>query len=128
MTRLGAGLRHLLDTDIAFPIRFERWLDSLGLASSTQAVWSVATLPCSLLWTDDHAFVRRTMTRREAQLREIVIPTVPSAPAYAQVHAMLASLRDELVAAECPPADLLDVHDFVRVTLSPAAQKQIAGG
>lgn len=128
LQRLGEGLQQLLDREVAFPIRFERWLDRLMLVAPTLSSWAVATLPLALLEPEDHFFVRRTMTRREASLRGMIVPTAPSAPVYDQLLAMAVDLREQLVAAECPPADLIDVHDFIRITLSPAAQKELTRG
>ncbi len=125
---LGEGLIELFRGELAFGIRFERWLDRLQGTAPSIATWAVATLPMALLEPTEHFFVRRTMTRRESQLRGLRLPTAAGTPAYESMLYMANGLRDELIANDCPPADLLDVHDFIRITLSPVAAKSMNDG
>lgn len=122
---VGEGLAALLDDSATFAIRFERWLDRLALGAPTLARWSVATLPLALLHPQDHAFVRRTPMRREAMLRGLEVPTAPSAPTYELLRGMVRDIGARLAEADARPADLLDVADFVRVTMSPSAQREL---
>ena len=125
--RLGEGLAQLLQPEIPAAIRLERWLDRLVLVVPELVCWSLVTLPLALVAPQEHILVRRTMARREAALHGIALPVAPSAPVYAQLQGAYLRLRDALIAQGAPPKDLLDVYDFVRITLSPTAQRQLTG-
>lgn len=125
--KLGEALAQLIDGDVNFRIRFERWLDRLQVVAPTQAVWAVATAPMALLHPDEHVFIRRTVSRREAALSGVVVPTAPSAPAYEQLLSIFQDLRKALQDEGAEPADMIDIYDFTRTSLSPAATKAIRG-
>lgn len=125
--QLGEALAQLIDGDVNFRIRFERWLDRLQVVAPTLAVWAVATAPLSLIKPTEHVFIRRTVSRREAALNGLVVPNAPSAPAYEQLLQISQDLFKALVEEGAEPTDLIDIYDFTRVSLSPAATKAIKG-
>jgi hypothetical protein len=55
----------------------------------------------------------------------LTLPSLPSAPIYQRLCDLGVELRKQLSGEGYQPRDLLDVYDFMTITLSPKAFKQI---
>lgn len=91
--------------------------------------WTVLTAAKALLHPDTHLYVRPTPVREQAKL---IMPgfkmsTVPTPDAYARCLEMAVGVRNELRAAGLAPRDLLDVAEFMRVTLAKNQRDELLG-
>lgn len=122
---VGEALAELLHGEESLSIRLERWINALhrGLGAPT---WSLATLPLATAHPEEHAYVRRSVVVRLTRLRGYSLPKRPSAPAYRRTQEILQRLASELAEQGEEARDLLDIYDFVRVTLRPKAQEAMA--
>ncbi len=122
-------LRDLLWTTTAEPELFDRWVDALGRGLGRSPTWPLATAPAALVHPQEHACVRpAALTSQAAGL----IPALtlrlgkrPTAGAYYRARDVVTRVRDQLTEHGVPPADLLDVTDFIWATLRPAARAEI---
>lgn len=108
-------------------------LDRLRLALAKHGLknvpWTVLTAARAFLAPDAHVFVRPSAFRAQAKLLapNFKLPSVPTPDAYARCLEMAIGLRNELVKAGLHPRDLLDVAEFIRVTLSRSQQDELRG-
>ena len=105
--------------------RFVRVLAKQGM----KANWTLATVLPALRFPNRHVCVRPSVFTVQAQM---VAPgfkpgTVPTGKAYRKYLDVVDEVGRELAAAGRQPADLLDVAQFVFLTLRPAARERLAG-
>ena len=125
---LGQALHGLLFGEVPHPIRLERWIDALSRPPHKLSNWALATIPSALVEPKEHLFVRRTVFGRQATLSGLHLPNKPSAPAYHKALEVARDLARRLAAEGEETRDLLDVYDFVRITLRPKAKETILAG
>jgi hypothetical protein len=115
------ALRELLFGDAELEQRFEQLVAAHGRGGS----WPLLTAPAALARPDSMICVRPTMIRRQAQVLEPTLGfgTVPTGRVYGRLVAMAKRAREMLTEASLPPADLMDVFDFMGITLVPSARK-----
>ena len=91
--------------------------------------WTVLTAARAFVHPDRHVFVRPTVVRAQAKLLMpgFKLSSVPTPDAYARCAEMAAGIRNELVRAGLHPRDLLDVAEFMRVTLARSAKDELLG-
>ena len=91
--------------------------------------WTVLTAAKALLHPDTHLFVRPTAVREQAKLLMpgFKLSTVPTPDCYARCLEMAVGIRSELREAGLAPRDLLDVAEFMRVTLSKSQRDELLG-
>jgi hypothetical protein len=67
--------------------------------------------------------------RRQASVLEpsLIVPAKPDGWVYHRLLGLVGRVRDLLANASIPPADLMDVFDFISVTLRPSARKLLSG-
>lgn len=108
---------------------FTGWIGALRSAGVTPN-WAVATALRAVVHPERHVAVRPTALRKQfGLLGTSVLPSKkPSAASYEHCRKTLQNLRTQLCDLGQAPKDMLDVYDFVWVTLRPAALKQYAGG
>lgn len=122
------GLFDLLHAGSSAEVRMVQWVQALTRGTGRKPTWPLATAPLALVYPDEHVCVHRASFVAQAAelgLRPRVAAT-PSGSDYAPLLAMAERVRARLVALECAPADLLDVHDFMVLTLTAAAVKEMA--
>jgi hypothetical protein len=122
------GLFDLLFGHSSSEVRMVQWVQALARGTGRKPSWPLATAPLALLHPDQHICVHRATFVAQASAMELRprIAVSPSGTDYAPLLAMAERLRSHLTALECAPADLLDVHDFIVLTLGAAASKAIA--
>jgi hypothetical protein len=125
--RSATALYELLYGEEDRSTAMQSWID--GLASAGRGVsWPLATAVAALVEPLEHFCVQPTVLSH--QVRGIglglEIKTTPSGRLYQRLVAMARSLHEELLSREMSPRDLLDVFDFVALTLRPAARKRIS--
>lgn len=91
--------------------------------------WTVLTAARAFLAPDAHVFVRPSALRAQAKLLapNFKLPSVPTPDAYARCLEMAIGVRNELTKAGLHPRDLLDVAEFMRVTLSRSQRDELLG-
>lgn len=126
--RAASALCDLLYGDVVLEKAMQAWIDALASAGHGVS-WPLATAIPALVMPHNHACVRTPVFSAQARwmapgLR--LAKSVPSGKLYARVNAMTRRLADELEARGACPRDLIDVHDFVWLTLRPAALARLA--
>ncbi|MEJ2541535.1 MAG: hypothetical protein P8188_16480 [Gemmatimonadota bacterium] len=127
--RFIESLDYLLYGEDAFGPRFKRWVKIVGKMSGGRPSWRLTTALPALVFPDDHVCVRRSAFMRQAAN---IAPTAqysrkPKRRSYRNFSRVARAVRQRLNSAGHEPRDLLDIHDFVWVTLRNAALKHIKG-
>jgi hypothetical protein len=55
------------------------------------------------------------------------MPKTPTAQSYLRLQSMAKTIWNRLIEVGERPRDLMDVHDFIRLTTRPAAKKALLG-
>jgi hypothetical protein len=121
------ALNELLGGNVDIAAGMQAWIDAL--ATSRKGVsWALATAVVALVQPDRHLCVRDTVLRQQARWMapQLKVSKTARGDVYARLRKMALHLVDELKARDLEPRDLLDVYDFVWLTLRPAARKRIA--
>lgn len=121
-----AALRDLLFGDAPLAERFDRF----AAAQSKKGGWPLVTAPAALVQPESMVCIHSTTIRRQARVLEpaLIVGADPKGRIYERVLTMLRRVRDLLTEASIPPADLMDVFDFMGVTLLPSARQLLQGG
>lgn len=103
--------------------RFNQLGRELGAANS----WQLITALAALVHPAEHICVRARVQSFQGKmlLSEFKVAARPSARDYERFCQVARSVRDELTEAGLPPRDMLDVHDFMWMTLRPAAREDL---
>lgn len=122
------ALRALLYGDDALELRFERYVATLALVHKAGPSWPLATALLALVFPEDHVCIRPTTLREQAKFMapRLMFAKTPNAALYVRYLDMVNAVREKLVAAGQAPADLMDVYDFMVLTLKPSARKLLA--
>jgi hypothetical protein len=108
-------------------------LDRLRMALAKHGLknvpWTVLTAARAFLAPETHVFVRPSAMRAQAQLLQpgFKLPSAPTPDAYARCLEMAIGVRNALTKAGLHPRDLLDVVEFMRVTLSRSQRDELLG-
>jgi len=126
--RAATALCNLLYGDVVLATAMQAWVDALATAGKGVS-WPLATALPALVMPHNHVCVHATAFGAQARwmapsLR--LAKSVPSGALYARVHAMALRTAEELEARDVAPRDLLDVYDFVRLTLRPAERARLS--
>lgn len=121
-----AALRDLLFGDAPLGERFDRFAS----AQSKKGGWPVVTSPAALVQPESMVCINPTMIRRQARVLEpaLIVGTDPKGRIYERVLTMLGRVRGLLTEASLTPVDLMDLFDFMGVTLLPSARKLLKEG
>jgi hypothetical protein len=120
-TRYVAALRELLFGDAPLEQRF----DGFAAAQGKRGTWQQVTAPAALVQPESGVCVHPTMFRRQARVLEpaLSVSAGPMGRVYVRLAAMVGRIGKLLVEASLPPADLMDIFDFMGITLLPSARK-----
>ena len=101
--------------------RFDRFVTALTVATGVVPSWELVTAPAALLYPRDHVHVELQKVRRQLKVigSRRAIPKLPSGTAYGSVLAQIRALVHKLTDHGEAPRDLLDVRDFIALTLAP---------
>lgn len=108
--------------------RHAHFLKQLREVSGKSVPWQVATALASLVHPANHVCIRPTSFQLQARSMAPRLPALShaSASSYARYLAMAKRIAAKLSDDALKPRDLMDVHDFVRLTTRPAAKKLLA--
>jgi hypothetical protein len=89
--------------------------------------WAVITAPAALLAPREHLCVRPSLLAQQGKiaLGQFSAPKHPSAANYARYLELARRVEQELGELGYPPLDLLDLYDFMALTLRPGAHEQL---
>ncbi|MCX4246494.1 hypothetical protein [Paraliomyxa miuraensis] len=122
---LSAGLRDVLHGSGDYEPRFDEYCRLLLEAGRKQLSWPIATVIPALVRPHAHVAVRPTVLAKQSQWASprLRYSSKPEGKVYARILTMAITVRDALIGAGRAPKDLLDVYDFMVVTLRPAANR-----
>lgn len=134
--RLGRGtieglecLSRLIHTPAEADIApaFDGFVQALRKMLGKAPGWELTTAALALVKPGVHICVRRSGFQKQAEwfMPQLHITKNPSAVTYAGFLNMAHSLNDKLNEAGLAPADMLDVHDFIKHTTSPSSQQRM---
>ena len=108
----------LLLGEDALNLRVDRFIAEL-LRLGVKPTWSLVTVPLGFAQPDTHAVIRPATVRKQAGRLGIAakIPSPPTGRSYQAALQVVRSLERKLRDRELAPRDLLDVCDFMAVTL-----------
>lgn len=122
------GLYELLFGNNSVEVRVVQWVQALTRGTGRKPQWSVATAPLALFSPDHHVCVHRASFLAQAAsfAPHIRVAVSPAGVDYGPLLAMATRVRARLDEKSCSPADFLDVHDFMLLTLRAEAVREIA--
>jgi hypothetical protein len=125
--RAASALCDLLYGDVDAATAMQAWIDAIATAGKG-VHWSLATAVPALVQPKNHLCVLESVMRVQARwiAPSLRLNKTPSGKLYARIREMALRLVDELELRDMHTRDLLDVYDFVWLTLRPAARKRIA--
>ncbi len=116
-------LRELLFGDGPEGPRFTRFVVACGTAAS----WPMVTTLLALVDPEKHIPVKASLCREQARWMapRLAASAQPSSTTYVRVQEMANEIDRRLKTAGHTPRDLLDIYDFMAVTLSPKSRTRI---
>jgi len=124
--RAATALCELLYGDVDMATAMQRWINALA-AGGRGVSWQLATAPSALVHPNKHLCVAHTTIAQQARwlAPRLEAKREPTGKLYVRLLQLCRRLETELEAFDLHPRDLLDVHDFMSLTLRPAARKRI---
>lgn len=118
---LAVRLRDLLHGEGGFEQRFDRWVAALNAAFGEPPRWELATAPCGVFHAREHLCVEPTTFRKQLKAcgGRAAPGLSPTSSGYASFLSVARLLANQLASHGEVPRDLLDVRDFVVVSLKP---------
>jgi hypothetical protein len=125
----GRRIRDLLHGDDRFGVRFRAWLRTLDSGLERGPSWRLATALPALVHPEEHVCVRHSAFRRQAAIfgPSRLYSRRPKRTSYENYRRVAQATKERLEDEGYSPRDLLDVHDFIWVTLRPSARKVLEG-
>jgi hypothetical protein len=125
---LAIRLRELLHGEGGFEQRFDRWVGALNLAFGEPPRWELATAPAGVFHAREHLCVEPTTFRKQLKAcgGRTAPGLAPTSTGYASFLSVARLLANQLASHGEVPRDLLDVRDFVVVSLKPAPKAPAA--
>ena len=116
-------LAQLIGHEGPYEAHYRAYLGTLKRLLGITPPWRIATAVLALTHPQDHVCVRRSTFERQAGS---IAPSASYTPkpklmAYQNYRRVAMEVRKRLIAAGHEPRDLLDVHDFVWITLRKSA-------
>lgn len=114
----------LLHGTQSYERRFERWIAAWAMVTGDGPTWQTATALQALFSPLEHFYVEPQSFRKQLSSlgRTSALGGRPNGSAYLRCLGAAQALANTLASRGVIPRDLLDVHDFVRVTLVTAAR------
>ncbi|TVR65182.1 MAG: hypothetical protein EA422_04840 [Gemmatimonadales bacterium] len=118
---------HLVHGDATLQERFGRYLKVMTRLLGGRPSWRISTALLALTHPQEEVAVRRSAFIRQAGS---IAPTGlysrrPTVVSYLSFRRVAIGVRKRLEAAALPPADMLDVHDFIWTTLRKSALEHL---
>lgn len=126
----GKALFELLYGDGRYGLRFRAWLDSLRKGLPKEPSWRLATTLPALVHPEEQICVRPSTFKRQAAAFAPgkSYSKRPRRGSYKNFLRVAERTAKRLESEGYEPQDMLDVHDFIWVTLRPSAAKHLDSG
>ncbi|HKE20644.1 MAG TPA: hypothetical protein VKB80_37475 [Kofleriaceae bacterium] len=124
----GQTLRDLLYGEGAYELRFERFVSALTPQRGPRPSWQLTTALPALVAPEEQVCVRPNTFREQAKWMapRLVLGTTPSGAMYVRLAEMARAVQTALEGEGLSPRDLMDVHDFMVMSLAPSARDVLA--
>ncbi len=125
---LAAAVRELLHGKAPYVQRFDRYVAALGAYLGESARWEIATALSAIVHPTEHVAIQPSAFRlqlKAAGSGDLVVAR-PTSGAYKRLLAVTRIIAKKLTDQQDAPRDLLDVYDFIRVTMKPAPKVRVA--
>jgi hypothetical protein len=108
-----------------YSMRFDAFVRVLSSNGRVDCPWPLATVLPALVHPKEHVCVRPSSFRRQARWMapRLEYSSHPEGKQYIRFRKMARAVGRRLKEAELKPRDLVDVYDFIRLTLRPSAKK-----
>jgi hypothetical protein len=125
---LAIRLRELLHGEGSYDQRFDRWVSALTAALGQAPGWELATAPSALFHPRDQLCVEPTAFKKQLKAcrGRAAGNQPPTSSGYAAFLSVARLVANQLAAHGEVPRDLVDVRDFVVVSLKPAPKAAAA--
>lgn len=125
--RIANALCELLYGEGSDAERLAAWITALS-AAGLPVSWASVTAPLALVKPAEYVAVRPSVFALQARLLapEQRLNTKPSATQYGWIKDMATRLEAHLKQVGLEPRDLMDVYEFIWLTLRPNGQKTLA--
>lgn len=125
--RVADAVRGLLHGKAPVAQRLDSWVRTLELALGEAPSWELATYFLGAVHPDTLPMVHPSAFERQAQFMApgLRVGSRPMGILYQRLVAMLTDVRARLREDGLDPRDLLDVHDFIYLTLKTAGRDRI---
>ncbi len=119
---LAVAVRDLLYGSQPYPPRFDRYVAALAAYSGEPTRWEMATALSAVVHPAEHMCVHPADFRLQLRVAgsQETIAARPNSAGYKRLLAVARVIARKLTDQNELPRDLLDIHDFIRVTLKPA--------
>lgn len=126
----AALLVDLLYGEDPYAARFDRFVTGLDGASDERVRWPMASALSALIHPTEHVCVKPSVFREQARALapHFRYTPTPGGASYTRLLEIAQAVRAQLVGAGQPVRDLMDVYDFIRITLGAKARAQIEAG
>ena len=119
------SLRETLYGARQFAGRFGQWLDVHKAWLGSKLSWRAATVLPALVFPDEHVCIHKTAFL--AQAGELApaagYSKTPTLPGYSAMQNLVQEVGARLRGEGLEPRDLMDVRDFIEVTMRPSSAK-----
>ncbi|MEM6992532.1 MAG: hypothetical protein AAF721_18605, partial [Myxococcota bacterium] len=124
-SRLAQALLDFLHGETDLETRFAMLCRALATATRKPPSWQLATALGALVHPANHVCVRPSVFAAQARTMapRLRASKSPTSAAYVGYVEMAQKIEAELTKEGLEPRDLLDIHDFIWVTLRPAANE-----
>ena len=121
-TELAEAFVGMLYSEEPMSTRFKRYVDAMPSND-----WRVITAPLALVQPEEHVCVRPSVFRKQAAsiAPRSIYTARPSIHSYRDMRRMAQATFKQLEEAGQEPRDLLDIYDFIWITLRPSAEKHL---
>lgn len=122
---LAVSLRDMLYGGGRYSEEIDGFVSAHEKAFGKPPSWQLTTVFLGLVHPDTHVCIRPSSFRSQAawMAPRLTVGNTPSASVYTRLQGMTKLVREKLIDDMQEPKDMVDVHDFIRLTTRPQAAK-----
>jgi len=125
---LAVALRELLYGKSPYEQRFDRYVTTLAAYLGEPARWEISTAISALVHPTEHVCVHPTVFRLQIKVTgsRSTAAARPTSAGYTRLLIVTRVVAKKLIENDESARDLLDVHDFIRLTLKPPSKARLS--
>lgn len=125
---LAVAVRELLYGKSPYEQRFDRYVTTLAAYLGEPARWEIATALSALVHPSEHVCVHPTVFRLQIKVTgsRSTAAARPTSAGYTRLLIVTRVVAKKLIENDETARDLLDVHDFIRITLKPPSKARLS--